>query len=94
MSENKEIITKEKKDGEKNILIKKRIRKKIKRKKKKIKNKTKEENNLNNIIIGNIHIEEGYLTQRIINSFENVKKENPDDMDEESKENEKKNKRL
>ena len=57
--------------------------------KKIISKEIEEKENSKNIIIGNIQIEENHLTERIINSYENVKNENPYDIDDESKENEK-----
>ena len=88
MSEkNKGKISKGIKEENKNILNNKRKRKNIKSKKKKKENKENE--NLENIIIGNIYIKEDNLTKRIINSFENVKKEKPYIINGESKENEK-----
>ncbi len=90
MSEkNKEKISKEIKEENKNILNNKRKRKNIKKKKKKIENKNKEKENVDNIIIGNIYIKEGDLRERIINSYENVKKEEAYFSNIESKENEK-----
>ena len=59
-------------EGDKNNLNQKRKRVNIK-KRNKIKRKKKED--LDNIIIGNIQIKEGYLKQRIINSTENVQKQ-------------------
>ena len=40
-------------------------------------NKSKKKEYLDNIIIGNIYIKEDNLTTRIINSYENVKKQKP-----------------
>ena len=83
MSEkNKEMNSKEIKDGDKIILNKKRKRNK---KEKNI----KEKENLDNIIIGNIKIEKGQLRNRIINSYDNVKREKSNIIDYESKNNEK-----
>ena len=78
---NKGIESKESKEGNKNILNKKR-----KRNNKYNKEDNKIEGNLDNIIIGNIKIKKNNLTTRIINSYENVNK-NKKDYDK-SKENE------
>ena len=83
MSKNiKGIESKESKEGNKNILNKKR-----KRNNKYNKQENKIEENLDNIIIGNIKIKKNNLTTRIINSYENIKYENKKDYDK-SKENE------
>ena len=79
---NKEIESKELKEGDKNILNKKR-----KRNNKYNKEDNKIEENLDNIIIGDIKIKENNLTTRIINSYENVKYEDKNNYDK-SKENE------
>ena len=80
MSKNNKGI--ESKEGDKNILNKKR-----KRNNKKQDNKI--EKNLDNIIIGDIKIKKNNLTTRIINSYENVKYEDYDKEDyDKSKENE------
>ena len=67
---NKENSSKEIKEEDNNTLKKKRKRENIKRNKKKIENKNKEKENLDNIIIGNIHVKEDGLTKRIINSYQ------------------------
>ena len=79
---NKEIESKESKEDDKKILNKKR-----KRSNKYNKEKNKIEENLDNIIIGDIKIKENNLTTRIINSYENVKYEDKNNYDK-SKENE------
>ena len=90
MSEkNKGKISKGIKEENKNILNNKRKRKNIKKKKNKAENKSKKKEYLDNIIIGNIYIKEDNLTKRIINSFENVKKEKIYVVNGESKKNEK-----
>ena len=90
MSEkNKRKNSKEIKDGDKIILNKKRKRKNTKKENNKKNNKIKEKENLDNFIIGNIKIEAGDLRKRIINSYENVKKEYPGIIDDNSKKKEK-----
>ena len=57
---------------------------------KEIKEKNKDNENLDNIIIGNIKIKKNNLRTRIINSYENVKYEDKNKKDyDKSKENEK-----
>ena len=82
---NKGIKSNESKEGDKNILNKKR-----RRNNKYNKQDNKNEENLDNIIIGDINIEENNLTARIINSYENVKYKDKNKKDyDKSKENEK-----
>ena len=77
---NKGIESKESKEGDKNILNKKR-----KRNNKYNKEDNKIEENLDNIIIGYIKIKENDLTTRIINSYENVKYEDKNNYDKSKK---------
>ena len=80
---NKGIKSNESKGGDKNILNKKR-----RRNNKYNKEDNKIEENLDNIIIGDININKNNLITRIINSYENVNNEDKKDYDK-SKENEK-----